>query len=205
MQVVMPCLTDLNFGYVMKMDAWFKKHRKDKKWPCDIAAFNHYSNSGNVLNEYPAKWNMAGGVVPALDKSFPQIKPIVAFFKAMGIPVWITETGFDSGGGSPMQYPGGEEARGQAIVETLKAYRAEGVVKVIIFTTADERNAAAGGLYVSSGLFTGELEGYRPKGAFKVVTDYINSLNVKALPYQSTEGYYDRTKPVTLPKPYYGN
>ncbi len=168
-KVVMPALPDYDWPYVMAMDQWFKKNRKDGKWPCDVFSMHHYQNTGNEWGKHPAQWNMAGGCLPAQDKNFGQAKLFADFAHKMGMPFWLSETGFDTGGDSPMQFPGGEMAVGQALEESVLAYYAAGVDAVFLFTAADEPSADNGGLYMTSGLMKGQAKGYAKKQSFAVV------------------------------------
>jgi len=196
-KVVMPCLTDFDFPYVLAMDAWFKKYRKDGKWPCDVMSYNHYLNLGNNYGQHPAQWITPGGCLPSQDRNFPMIKQLVKFGKDRGLPVWITETGYDENGGSPMQFVGSDAERGAALAETAKAFFAEGVEAVFLFTAADEPSAANGGLYTSCGILKGQAQGYARKAAFGPVAKYAQETAARAarLPQQVV----DRSKRFTIP------
>ena len=198
MQVVMPCISDLYMPYVQRMDAWFVKYRKDKKWPCDIAAFNHYGNAGNKLGQYPAQWVMSGGVEASKDANFPTINTIVAFFKVRNIPVWITEMGFDTREPSPMFIVGGELAQGTAIVNTAESYRKAGVKGVFIFTTANEPNPSGGGLYMNAGILNEQSKQYSKKAGFQTIATYVRG--IQAIPsVQMFPVNLSRDKPLTVP------
>jgi hypothetical protein len=196
-KVAMPPLTDFDFPYVQAMNVWFVKYRKDKKWPCDVMCYNHYLNLGNNLGQHPAQWITPGGCLPAQDRNFPTIKTLVAFGKERGLPVWVTETGYDENGGSPMQFVGTDLQRGEALAETAKAFAAEGVSAVFLFTAADEPSAANGGLYTSCGILKGQAQGYARKPAFSPVAKLSESLNVKAA--QQPQAVINRTKKFAIP------
>ena len=195
MKVVMPGLTDYDWPYIQAMDVWFKSNRRDKRWPCDVANLHHYLSSTNRLGVHPQTWGMGSATTPAKDPAFSDVSRFVAFFRAMGLPLWVTETGGDSGSNSQMSY-GSEEAQGAAMVETVKAYAALGVEKVFLYTAADEPGSATGGLWQSSGLLKNQASGYARKKSMDIVAAYINSLKAQAVAQPQD---INRTKPISIP------
>ncbi len=180
MVVLMPGLTDFDLAYTVAMDEWFKAHRKDKKWPCDILNYHHYSNLGNTILRHPPAWIEGGGCFPAEDKNFLTVRQVVAFARRLDKPLWITECGYDTRSPSPMHLMGkgmtDEQAQGEALVATCKAYFAEGVERVFIFTGPEEPGNTAGGLWQTSGVVGNAASGYKPKAALRILADYIGSL-----------------------------
>lgn len=168
MIVVMPPLTDYDFPYLLAMDAWFKANRTDKKWACDIADMHHYSNKGNKYKQHPAQWVNDGGCPPSEDKNFEAVREVVAFFGERGLKLWVSEFGYDTKPPSQMHIVGragqaDEQAQAVGIVESIKAYKSAGVDAVFIFNSNDDIGAADGGQFETSGLYSSQATGYKPK------------------------------------------
>ena len=196
MVVVMPGLTDFDMAYFARMNAWFVTNRKDKKWPCHVLNFHHYSNLGSQYGKHPPTWIPSGGTTPANDKNFPMIREVMKQARLLGLPVWITETGLDAVGPSQMAFAGTEQQRGEALAQTCRAYLAEGVERVFLYVIGDEPGFANGGLYQSSGLL-GSRPDYKPKVSAGIVSNYTKSLALKAM--QRPAEVLDRTKKFTAP------
>ena len=176
MVVLMPGLTDFDMNYVGKMHAWFVANRPDKRWPCDVLNFHHYSNLGNVAGKHPQTWVAEGGCTPALDKDFISLKDVMSFAKSVSLPVWITECGYDSQGPSQMHI---QTDLGAALIATVSAYLAEGVERVFIYDVSDENpNGQPDRLFQHCGLFTSQQDGFKPKPLLAVVADYLKTLPV---------------------------
>ncbi len=177
MTVVMPGLSDYSNEYTAKMNAWFLENRKDKKWPCDVLNWHHYSNEGNRYGEYPAQWVNAGACLPRNDKNFQTVRNYTAMAKEMGKPLWITEFGADKVAPSQMQavHPTKTSERFQSdiIMDSIEAYREAGVDGVFIFTGPDDYGAADGGQFETSGIFSSEATGYKPFIAANELKSYL--------------------------------
>lgn len=180
MVVVMPGLSDFAFDYASKMGDWFSKNRKDGKWPCDIINYHHYSNTGNKLKQYPPKWNENGACLPAADENFNSVRNIVYGANFAGKKVWITEMGADTVAPSMMlaktPSKSSEDFQAEIITESLKAYQADGVDAVFVFTAHDDYGAADGGQFETCGLWTSQATGYKPKPSSKAVKSFIEGL-----------------------------
>lgn len=173
MVVVMPGLTNFELPYFAAMGEWFKKNRKDGKWPCDVLSTHHYSSTGNLPEVHPPNWPESSGCGPEQDKDFLTVRKLKAFAKSLGLPLWITECGgYDTLAPSPLHIKSSDPtAPGRAMVETCKAYFAEGVERVILYDGTNEPGGGPG-LFQTSGLTENEANQYKPKPALKIVADY---------------------------------
>lgn len=196
MVVVMPGLTDFDLAYFARMNAWFVANRRDKKWPCHVLNFHHYSNISNQYGKHPPTWTNSGGTTPANDKNFPLFQEVMKQAKILGLPVWLTETGLDQNAPSPMAFAGNEEQRGQALVETCQAWLDAGAERVFLYVLGDEPSFASGGLYTSSGLLSSQSTGYKPKPTAAKVQNYIKALAAKS---QAPAPGINRSKPINIP------
>lgn len=198
MVVVMPGITDFNMEYLAMMDLWFEANRTDKKWPCDILNFHHYSNTGNEGGKYPANWQDSGACLPANDKGFQAVYAAKSRAARLEKKVWITEFGADKKAPSMMHAKsmGGrnDDANFQAsiIIESIKAYKLAGVDAVFVFNSCDENSGTDGGQYESSGIFTSQADGYKPTPASEALKAYLKP--VAATPKRTV------SKPESLPK-----
>jgi hypothetical protein len=193
MVVVMPGLSDFAFDYASKMGDWFSKNRKDGKWPCDIINYHHYSNTGNKLKQYPPKWNENGACLPADDENFNSVRNIVYGANFAEKKVWITEMGADTVAPSMMlaktPSKSSEDFQAEIITESLKAYQADGVDAVFVFTAHDDYGAADGGQFETCGLWTSQATGYKPKPSSEAVKKFIAASNVKAVAHIKNTPY----------------
>ena len=179
MKVAMPGITDFNMDYMNRMDAWFVKNRKDKKWPCSIIQAHHYSNYGNKKNQIPAQWVNDGSCLPVDDKNFSSVTDFVAFAKSKNLPLIIGEFGADKVAPSQMLAKGvgktNEQFQSEIIIESIKAYRDAGVDGVFVFTAPDDYGAADGGQFETCGIFSNEATGYRPFISAIILKDYLET------------------------------
>lgn len=163
--VVMGGTTNFELPYLKAMHAWFTAHGR----PFLSAAINlhHYSSIGNLPGVHPPTWPINGGVNWSEDKDFVTASQVVAWAKTIGLPVWVSEYGFDTQPGSQM-YPyalngkTSEQVQADWLVSTTLEYKRLGVKRCYIFTLADEPNQNAG-TFTSSGLLKGESTGYAEK------------------------------------------
>lgn len=197
MVVVSPCLSNAYMPYFEALDKWFKTHRKNKDWPCDIISCNYYLNKGNADGQFLGQWVLNGGCRPSEDKGFFRVKQLADFCAARGKRLWLTETGLDSkeADQSQMSFPGTETERANVLTETANAMFASGVDAVFLFTAANEYNAGKT-LYQQCGLLYGQDKGYAKKPSFDLVNNYAKSLSLKAMQQPATE---DRTKRFVIP------
>lgn len=171
-KVVAPGLTGFDLKRLEAIDAWCKA--RGRAFPADVVNVHHYSSTGNKRGEHPPTWQTNGGCAPGQDKDFETVKDIVAFSKARGLPVWVTEMGYDTNQGSQL-YPANldgktaEQVQGDWLVASIKLYKQYGVERVYVFTLADEPNPFAG-TFTSSGLLRGESDGYKEKPAMQAVS-----------------------------------
>lgn len=184
--VVMPGLTDFDMNYILAMEIWFKTNRKDKKWGCDIANLHHYSNTGNKKGEHPAQWVASGGCPPIEDKNFDSVKTFVDYFSGKGLKLWITEFGYDTKAPSQMHIVGrngksDEQAQSLALIETVKKYKEYGVDAVFIFNIHDDLGAADGGQFETSGIYSSQATGFKPKPAVSALKAYLTPPASKAV------------------------
>lgn len=179
MIVVMPGLEDFDFETVALMDDWFVKNRKDKKWPCKIAQLHHYSNRKQKERQFPQDWENSGGCPPSEDKNFVSAKEMASIFKSKGLPLWIGEFGYDTKPPSQMHIVGkngksDEQAQSDALIETIKKYKEYGVDAVFIFNIHDDLGAADGGQFETSGIYSSQATGYKPKPAASALKAYLS-------------------------------
>jgi len=184
MIVVMPGLSDYATEYETKMTAWFSANRTDKSWPCDIMNWHHYSNIGNKAGQYPAQWKDSGACLPKDDANFDTILDRVRRSKGIGKKVWITEFGADRNAPSMMHSKGvgktDAQFQAEIIIESIKAYKADGVDAVFIFNGCDENSGADGGQFESSGIFTSQADGYKPTPASEALRAYLKPVGSAA-------------------------
>lgn len=169
MKVVAPGLTGFDLKRLKEIEAWCKV--LGRKFPADVVNVHHYSSTGNIREQHPPTWQVNSGCSPSKDKDFYTVKDIVAWAKERGLPVWVTEFGYDTNPGSQL-YPaelGGktsEQVQADWLVESISLYRKYGVQRAYVFTLADEPNPNAG-TFTSSGVLFGESAGYQEKIAMK--------------------------------------
>jgi len=186
MIVVMPGLEDFDFECVELMDKWFTKNRKDKKWPCKIAQLHHYSNRKQKEKQFPQDWENSGGCPPSEDKNFVSAKEMVQIFKSKGLPLWIGECGYDTKAPSQMHIVGrngksDEQAQSDALIETIQKYKEYGVDAVFIFNIHDDLGAADGGQFETSGIYSSQATGFKPKPAVSALKAYLTPPASKAV------------------------
>lgn len=177
MKVVMAGLTGLDFTYLKEMDSEFK--RRGKQWP-DVVNCHYYTHEGNQYAKWPPTWWNSGATFPENDKGFPYINEVIKFCKSINRPLWMTEYGCDSRKESWMHIQGSkfgmsdEQAQGELIVRTMKAYKTAGVERSYMFFAADESDNS--GLWQSCGLLTTKAKGYQEKQSFQIVKNYLTSI-----------------------------
>lgn len=171
MKVVMPGLTGFDLKRLHEIETWCKSN--GRKFPADVVNVHHYSSTGNVRGQHPQTWQINSGCAPENDRDFDTVKDIVAWAKLLGMPVWVTEFGYDTNPGSqlyPVDLHGKppEQVQAEWLIKTIDLYKKYGVERAYIFTLADEPNPNAG-TFTSSGLLKGESSGYQEKVAMKKI------------------------------------
>jgi hypothetical protein len=195
MKVVLPGLVSMDATYLNGMLAWFKSNRTDKKFPVDVINFHHYTNEANNKNDTEVNLVLGFGQAPELDNLKQRLKVIVGWCKA-NVPnaeIWYSEVGWDTE--PPPNYPnhnwlsqyprtyGNYSGRDLQALWLPRAYLialAAGVDRTFAFNLIDENEAASGGLYLSSGLATGNRPSQgpalEPKPSHGAVMDLIEAL-----------------------------
>ena len=97
MQVVMGGLADPSTSYIMGMIDWCKEHRGYKAdgkvdLPWDVINYHYYSNDANGTNN-----DQTIGVAPELTTTAKTAEEFMQLAQRYcnGIPVWVTEAGYD--------------------------------------------------------------------------------------------------------------
>lgn len=179
MVVVMAGLTNYDIKYLRDMKA--ACDALGRRFPADVVNVHHYANAGNLLGIHPPTWWVNQACAPELDKDAATLTTIVAFAKSIGLPVWVTEYGYDTNPGSqmaPLPVAGQTNDRLQADwnVRAALEHIRMGAVRSYVFTLADEPNIN-GGLFQSCGLLRGESLGYAEKQSFGKFVDLGKQLN----------------------------
>jgi len=176
--VVMSGLTNYDLKYLQEMKA--ACDALGRKFPADVINVHHYSSTGNLPGVHPPTWPVNSGCAPEMDKDMATLSKIVAFAQSIGLPVWVTEYGYDTAAGSqlaPTASAGLPNERLQAewnVRSALEHIRL-GAVRSYVFTMADEP-AAGPGLFQTSGLLRSESTGYAEKPSFGAFVDLNNQL-----------------------------
>jgi hypothetical protein len=166
--VVMAGLTNFDVKYLRAMSAFCAA--RGRKFPADVINVHHYSNAGNRPGVHPPTWFVDKAAAPELDPDVVSLDSVVAFARALNLPVWVTEFGYDTQPGSQMTpgvFPGAtpEMLAAQWNVRSALEYVRRGAERAYVFTMADEPNPYCG-LYCSSGLLRNEASGFAPKTGF---------------------------------------
>lgn len=174
--VVMAGLTNFDHKYLKSMNAFCKA--RGRKFPADVINVHHYANAGNKPGVHPPTWLTNQAVAPEIDADVVSLDSVVAFARTIGLPVWVTEFGFDTEPGSQMT-PGVFTGVTPVIladqwnVRSALEYTRRGAARAYVFTIADEPNPTAG-LYQSSGLLKNEASGFVPKPGFNSFVTLCN-------------------------------
>lgn len=159
MQVVMGGLAHPATGYIQGMIDWCREFRGYKPdgsvdlcW--DVINYHLYSNDAhNSQGGQPTR-----GAAPELSNARQVAQEFVRFAhqQARGMPVWITETGYDLHPGSPFRAVaiGNKSAaltQADWILRTSLLYARWGVEKVFFYQLADDK-AGDPGQFATSGL-----------------------------------------------------
>ena len=170
LKVVLGGLTDFDDKYLEAMKAFCAG--RGRKFPADVINVHHYSSAGNVAGVLPPTWPVNQAVPVELDKNAGSFSKCFTFARILGLPIWVTEFGYDTQPGSQMTpiatgNLSGEQLQAMWSPRAALEYLRLGADRVYLFTIADEPNPNAG-LFTSSGLLKGESTGYIPKEAFTV-------------------------------------
>ncbi|RCH54130.1 hypothetical protein DJ568_14715 [Mucilaginibacter hurinus] len=146
MKVVMGGLASANPEYVLGMVEWCKTYRGYKAdgtvnlcW--DVINYHWYSHDAQMIpNSVPTR-----GVAPELNNTFQKAKDFinVANKYCYGMPVWVTEVGYDANPNSPMRaIPIGNKSilRTQAdwILRSSFLYARAGVERIFFYQAYDD-------------------------------------------------------------------
>ncbi|HVX51082.1 MAG TPA: T9SS type A sorting domain-containing protein [Chitinophagaceae bacterium] len=159
MMVVMGGLASANTDYVRGMIDWCKEFRGYKAdgsvnlcW--DIVNYHIYANDARYSS---AVWPTTG-VAPELSVADSVADAFVQVMHeyAANMPVWITETGYDTSQASPQKaIPVGAktalETQGDWIIRTALTYAKSGIQRAFYYELVDD-NPWSGGPYATSGL-----------------------------------------------------
>lgn len=168
LKVVLGGLTDFDDKYLEAMRIFCTS--RGRKFPADIINVHHYSSAGNIAGVLPPTWPVNQAIPVELDKNAGAFTKCFTFARILGLPIWVTEFGYDTQPGSQMTPISdgrltGEQLQALWSPRAALEYLRLGADRVYIFTLADEPNPNAG-LFTSSGLLKGENTGYVPKEGF---------------------------------------
>lgn len=179
MNVVMAGQTNYDLPRLKRMDAKFKA--MGRGFLSQAICVHHYASTGNLPGAHPPTWPANSGAPFNLDPDFYTVSQVVEWAKKIGLPVWVSEYGFDTSSGSQL-YPyalngkTAEQIQAEWLVSTTLEYKRLGVERCYIFTIADEPNPA-GGTFNSCGLLRGENFGYAEKPAMRAIADLCKALD----------------------------
>lgn len=158
MQVVMGGIASAKVSYLQEMVNWCKKHRGYKPDGSvdlcfDVINYHFYAN--NDLGRFSLKKKR--GVAPELSEAGSRADEFVKFAQQyhQTLPVWVTETGYDTNKDSPQGAMSIgektiEETRAEWILRTSLLYARHGIGKVF-FYMLDDVNQESSIQYSSSG------------------------------------------------------
>lgn len=188
MLVVMGGLATANAGYVQRMINWCKKNRGYKKdgkvnLCFDVINYHLYSNNGDILTHTKA----SSGVAPEASQAGEIADSFIKV--ANGIPVWVTETGYDTNQESYQHAPpvGSKTAlvtQADWILRSSLLYIRHGIQRLFFYQLFD---AFKGNVqqYATSGL--AEDKKRRPAGAYvmqanKLMGNYLYKGTISTIP-----------------------
>ena len=175
MLVVMGGLANPDPGYVQGMIDWSREHRglhKDGSTdlPCDIINYHYYANNGTQGNE------PTNGVAPEMAPTDSLARAFITLVQrnAPGMPVWVTEAGYDVNQQSTQRVvpaAGKNILTTQAdwILRTSLMYARTGVQRLFYYQLYDD-NATSTIKYGTSGLIN---DNRSPRPA----ADYLRQVN----------------------------
>ncbi len=176
MQVVMGGLADPSAGYIQGMIDWCKQYRGYKAdgavdLPWDVINYHYYSNDANGTNN-----DQHTGVAPELTTTAKTAEELVMLAQVYGkgMPVWVTEAGYDLNAQSPQRavaVNGRSAQLTQAdwILRTSLLYARNGIDRVFYYELYDD-DAKSTVKYGTSGLLN-EDRTNRP------AADFIGQVN----------------------------
>jgi hypothetical protein len=185
--VVMGGLSEPNVTYLVGMKLWFDA--MGLKFQSDAVNVHYYANVGNAdIGDTDQKLNLTKeGCAPEVDRFAERMARVVAFAKPLGIPVWLTEFGYDTDPVSVQRAPAfgpytAEDVAGLWTVRTILEGIRVGVSRFYVYNSIDEpsynpADPNSGGLYRSHGLATAERYGQVPKKNWYWLQDLIGQLN----------------------------
>jgi hypothetical protein len=179
MNVVMAGQTNYDLPRLKRMAAKFAA--MGRPFLSQAICVHHYASTGNLPGVHPPAWTVNSGAPYNLDPDFSTVSQVVSWAKSIGLPVWVSEYGYDTRPGSqvyPYALANGKTAEqtqeGWLVSATLE-YKRLGVERCYIFTLADEPNPNAG-TFNSCGLLRGENFGYAEKPAMAAIADLCEAL-----------------------------
>lgn len=151
MMAVMGGLALANPDYAEDMIEWCNEFRGGSL-PFDVINYHHYSND----SQDSGQWGYATrGVAPELRNLASVADQFVALGKRLGLPVWVTETGYDvlktPQSANPIGDKSAEQVQSDWLIRTSLLYARHGVERVFFYQLFDD-NAGSGVQYSSSGL-----------------------------------------------------
>lgn len=179
MKVIMGGLTNFDTEYITRMNDWFKSNRNDQEFCSVVLNFHHYSNSTTSIKTI----GLVEGISPEEDNLRDKIKAALDFRDAHfpGMPVWLTEIGYDTTASPQAAKPIGnatiEQTQARWLVRTLLECIAAGIDRTFIYNLTDVGGGV--GLYQSCGLVGLDSQNYARKPAWQSVMDLITALDGK--------------------------
>jgi hypothetical protein len=180
--VVMGGLSNFNLDYLKRMQAWFEKNRKDRRFAAEVVNFHHYSNKNQAL-----KPNFEHGISPEEDRLKEKLQTLVQHTRKTlpGKKFWFSEFGYDTRPNSPQRaVPYGlhdaETVQAMWVARSYIEAIAAGADACFAYNLIDE-NSEEAGLFQSSGLARSEKAGFGKKMAWSTAAELAENLNGAAL------------------------
>lgn len=210
MKVVMPSLAQADLGFLYIAHDWWIKNRKDSRIPADVLAFNWYANTHS--NDLHAVNNPGRALHP--EDSRADLYRLSWKLKAQasnifgGLPVWLTEFGYDTVPPSKQaaipengDWSMAEKTQSDWIVRSYLEMIAAGIDGAFLYNSIDDWNAHDGGIYQSCGIMKGanpqdNSMPYSAKPSYKALADLTAFLKGKKI--VSYERGYDKWQDVRI-------
>lgn len=175
MKVVMAGLAAPTPDYVRGMIDWckeFRGYKTDGKadLPWVVVNYHYYCNDADYIPDKTEK----NGEAPELTNAEAVANNFIEIGQQYGMPVWITEAGYDIAVGSPQAAPGIQgrsalEIQADWLLRTSLLYSRAGIQKVFYYELMDD-NPKLNTRFATSGLINGDRSN-RP------VADYFQQTN----------------------------
>jgi hypothetical protein len=186
--VVMGGLSELNVTYLKGMKAYFDA--RGVPFRSDAINVHYYANlGGKDIGDTDEKLNLTKeGCAPEMDGFYERMKRVTDFAKSIGLPVWLSEFGYDTDPVSPQRSPAfgpydSEQVCGIWVQRTVLEGIRAGVSKFYAYNSINEPSYdpnnpnGTGGLYRTHGFATAEQYGQVPKKNFYALLELVNELN----------------------------